>query len=100
VVVDTYQKPILEALEPRSMDTVAFENDGRLVAARDSVRLKNLIGEWKGTVNTGYAVMQHNIRMLAHRTQDLAKSERGADRIAIRTGVRSQHESFALSDLS
>src|SRR5580700_8161388 len=43
--------------------------------------------------------MQHNISLFAHGTQNLAAGQRGADSVSIGTGMRRQHESFALSDL-
>ena len=99
MMIDADQKAIFETVEAGAMDAVALKNDRGLVAASDAAGLHHFIRKWKRPVDAGYAVVQHDVGLLAHRAQNLAAGERRTDSVAIRPGVRCQHESFVLSDL-
>src|SRR5581483_1666211 len=99
MVIDADQEMTFQAFEPRAVDAVTLENNGGLVAAGDAVSLHDLIGKWKRAVDARNAVVQHDIGVLAHGAQTLAASQRGTDRVAVRAGVRGQHEALVLPDL-
>ncbi len=98
-MIDADEKAILETFEARAMDAVALENNRGLVIAVHAIGLQDLIGEGQGAVDSGNAVVQHDVGLLAHGAQDLAAGEGRSDRIAIGTSVRRQHEAIALLDL-
>src|SRR5450432_2069286 len=81
------------------MNAVALQNDGGLVTASYAARLHHLVGKWQRTVDSGYAIVQNDIRLLAHGAKHLAAGQRGTYGVAVRPGVRGQHEAFVLSDL-
>jgi hypothetical protein len=64
------------------------------------VRLHDLIGERKRTVDAGHSIVQNNVSLLTHGAQNLAASQRRSDCVAIGPGVRRQHKSFVLSNLT
>jgi hypothetical protein len=99
VMIDADEKTIFETFEARPVNAVAFENDYRFVSADNAVRLDNLVSEWERTVDARNAIVKHNVGVLAHGAQNLAAGKRRSDGVAIRPGVRGQHETIVLSDL-
>src|SRR5208337_2070132 len=99
MMVDADQKPVLQPLEPRAVNAVALQNNRRIVTAHNLARLHHLVGERQRTVNARDAVVQYNVGVLAHGAQHLAAGQRRSYGVAVRTGVRRQHESLMLSNL-
>ena len=100
VMIDADQKMVLQSFQPSSMDAIAFENNGSLVTSRDAIGLHNLVRERKRAINAGNTIVKNDVCLLAQAAQDLATGERGSHRIAIRAGVRGQHEPLVLSDVT
>src|SRR3984957_10542419 len=99
VMVDADQKAVFQALEAGPVNAVALQNDGRFVTARDATGLHHLTGARKRTVEARNPVVQHHIGLLAQGAQNLTAGQRRSHRVAVRAGVRGQHESLMLSDL-
>src|SRR5207253_1466927 len=82
-----------------ALNAVAFQDDGGFVLPVYSIALNNSVRERQRPINTWHAVAQHNIRLFAHRAQNLAASQRRANRIAIWTRMRRQKKALALLDV-
>jgi hypothetical protein len=87
MMVDADQKSILQTFEPGPVNAVTLQNNRRFVIAQDVARLHNLIGERKRTVDTGNAIVQNYIGLLAHGAQNLATGECRSHGIAVGPGV-------------
>ena len=92
VMVDADQETLFQTLEPGALDTVTFQNNGRFIFAIDVVSLNHCFAERKWLINPWHSIAEHDLRLFAHRAQNLGASQHRADRIAVRPGVRGQHE--------
>src|SRR5438105_14662044 len=98
-MIDVNQKALFQAFEPSALNAVAFQDDGGFVLPVYSIALNNSVRERQWPIHTWHAVAQHNIRLFAHRVQNLAASQRRANRIAIWTRMRRQKKAVALLQL-
>src|SRR5258708_28216276 len=100
VMIDADEEAVFEALQPGAMNAVTLENNRGVVVAGNSVGLQHLICKRQRAIDSRYAIVQYHIGLLAHGAQHLAARQRRSNGIAIRTRVRSQHESISLFDMS
>ena len=92
VMIDADQKAVLQALQPRAVDAVTFQNDRGFVIPAHAIGLQHLIRKGQGTINSRDAIMQHHIGLLAHGAQNLAAGQRRSDGISIGARMRRKHE--------
>jgi hypothetical protein len=99
VMVNADEETIFEAFQPGAMNAVALEYDGRLITTGYAIRLHHFVGKRQRTVDARNAIVQNDIRLLAHGAKHLAAGQRRSDGVAVGPGMRRQHEALVLSDL-
>src|SRR5580700_3461073 len=74
VMVNVDQKTVFQTLETGTLNTVALQNNGSFVIAFDANGAYNRVGKRQWLINARHPVMQNDIGVLAHGSQDLATS--------------------------
>src|SRR5579864_3794149 len=100
MMIDADQKLIFETLKPRTLDAVAFEQDGRFIATVDAIRLHDTIGKRQWLIDARHRIVHNHLSLFPEHSQDLATSESRSDGIAVRAGMRRQQEAATPFDLS
>jgi len=96
-MIDTDQKAIFQPFQVRPLDTVALQDNGRLVIPVDPISLYNPICKRKRLIDARNRIVQDDLRIFAEQAQDLAASQCGTDRVPVRTSMRGQYESVRCS---
>ena len=98
-MIDVNQKALFQPFKACALNAVAFQDDGGFVLPVYPIALNNSVRERQRPIHTWHAVAQHNIRLFAHRVQNLAAGQSRTNRIAIRTRMRRQKKALALLDV-
>jgi hypothetical protein len=100
VMVDVDEQPSsgIEPAQTRTLDAITFEDERGTIGSIDRTTLLHGFDERQWLVDLRYRVAQYGIRVLAESAQHLRRSEHRADRVTVRTRVRSHDKVIVLAD--